>query len=876
MITDEIEKEQARVQFGSRIGRRVLVACGSVPVLILALWLWHRSHADQNSAEAILRRADDLSWKNDWVEADPLYARAEAKFRAENNPSRALYANVSRLVLLAESEELPGILVILGRDLELPAAQNPETRLRILTIQGMIETNYDASLARQTWAQVRSLALLGGQFLLAARASGEEGMADFQLGDIGAAKKLVVTAWLAAKYLGDPAARVRYESVYGAGLVELHRYDQALKTLNDAIRTAETTKGIAYPSIAISYKIDALRGLGHDQEALNLADAAIRRLPSDRLDAHLFQLLTSKGDIYEDLDRWDQAVKQYMLALDYAQRLTYWRGITQTGGLLARAYEHENQLPTALNAINQAINANTHLPEELYFTPRNLAIKAAILARMGRTGDAEALYQKSVSLIGTLLTAAETPTIERSLITDLGQVYVGQFELYAQEGKPGQALASVERARGRVEAQALEHHTVVEPHAPTAQEQNITRLNLQLIRTDDPLIRERLLNLLSDAELQSDDTSLAGRTAVKPVILKALQTDLLPSELLTEYVLASPRSYILAITRTTARIYSTADARVIKQQATEYRDTLVAQKTDPDAAGALFDELLEPLPDYGMKSSVIIVPDGALHLLPFGALMDRGKYAIETHHFSVVPSATVLDILRRRPDRLGDTPRHFLGVAASPENPEYAPMPIEGVDAFLPAPPLRPLPGAYIEVRSIAALLRKPETVVVGEDATETAFRSLPLAQYRVVHLALHGYVNLDSPDESALVFTPGPQGTDDGLLQVRQIRNLPLRARLVTLSACDAGVGPVGAVGVDDIVNAFIEAGARSVISTLWDMKDQATAHFMELFYQKLARHGDLEDSLRETQLQVLRSGYPPFYWAGMEIAGEPHGHIF
>ena len=120
------------------------------------------------------------------------------------------------------------------------------------------------------------------------------------------------------------------------------------------------------------------------------------------------------------------------------------------------------------------------------------------------------------------------------------------------------------------------------------------------------------------------------------------------------------------------------------------------------------------------------------------------------------------------------------------------------------------LPESRYEVETIAADLPKPSTVLLGARATETNFKQLPLNQYKVIHLALHGYVDPEYPDRSALVFAPEQPHTDDGLLQVREIRDLRFNASLITLSACDTGVGPVGEEGAANIVNAFIEAGAR------------------------------------------------------------------
>jgi len=185
------------------------------------------------------------------------------------------------------------------------------------------------------------------------------------------------------------------------------------------------------------------------------------------------------------------------------------------------------------------------------------------------------------------------------------------------------------------------------------------------------------------------------------------------------------------------------------------------------------------------------------------------------------------------------------------------------------------LPESRHEVETVATDLPQPRTILLGDHATETAFKRLPLNQYTVIHLALHGYSNSEFPDRSALVFALENPPIDDGLLQVREIRQLRIDASLVTLSACDTGVGPVGEEGVANIVNAFIDAGAVSVVSTLWQIDDRATAQLMIDFYRHLGRGEGKASSLRQAQLDMLNSGEPPYFWAGFELDGEPSGSI-
>ncbi len=174
-------------------------------------------------------------------------------------------------------------------------------------------------------------------------------------------------------------------------------------------------------------------------------------------------------------------------------------------------------------------------------------------------------------------------------------------------------------------------------------------------------------------------------------------------------------------------------------------------------------------------------------------------------------------------------------------------------------------------MQSIATTLPKPSTILLGDDATKTHFESLPLARFNVLHLALHGYTDIDYPDRSALVFAPNPSKSDDGLLQVRDIRKMHLNARLVTLSACNTGVGPVGEAGVANLVNAFIEAGADSVVSTLWELEDHSTSRMMTDFYRHVAMHEPEAEALRDAQLELIKDNAPPYYWASFQLVGNP-----
>jgi CHAT domain-containing protein/tetratricopeptide (TPR) repeat protein len=833
----------------------------------------HPSSAPTESAAGILNRADALSWTNRWAEAQPLYTKAALLYATQGQHAKALYARVSEIPADESTSDYSNIL-LLTEALATPAGQVPATRLRILTIRGMLETNYDAGEALKTWREVERLAVNQGKLELATRAGGEQGIADFILGDTTTAKVQVVKAWGLSRIEHDPAATVRYAAIYGAGLVQIHRYKEALTPLNNAIALADRDHEIAYPTIAVYAEIDALAGLHRYNQALQLADACLRRLKGTPYDGHKMQVYISRGSIEKAQGDMSAAVDDYQQAISISQRIGNYRGIVNAGGLLALAYEKQNNLPEAIKSVDAAITANTKIPDELYLVPRNLAIKADIEAKRGHLSQADVLYQEAITLVNRMMQHSPTTNVQRQLLAEMSDVYSGYFATLCTQHRYNEALQILDNVRGRVETEALQHHQSEPVHAPTAAEQKLTQLNLSLINTDNPALRATLSSAIYTTELGMKSSLIARETIEHPVTLPELQKTLGPRTLLIEYVLAEPSSYVLAITHDSVQPYKLPSKGEIEADANRYRKEIRSQKEDKQLAGQLFAELLGPVAAYKNAEDLIVVPDGALHLLPFSVLQDGAGYVLASHTVDVDPSATVSFMLYKRTSHEQPEALPYIGVAAWTQ-PTDTRNPILRAVSGPERSELVPLPESKSEVESIAKDLPRPSTILEGADATETHFKSLPLDDTEVIHLALHGYADLDYPDRSALIFAPEPNGANDGLLQVREIREMHLRSKLVTLSACDTGVGPVGETGVSNLVNAFIEAGADSVVSTLWEVSDLSTTQLMKDFYGQIATHSRKVDALRTAQLDMMKEGLMPYFWAGFQIVGNANGSL-
>lgn len=265
------------------------------------------------------------------------------------------------------------------------------------------------------------------------------------------------------------------------------------------------------------------------------------------------------------------------------------------------------------------------------------------------------------------------------------------------------------------------------------------------------------------------------------------------------------------------------------------------------AKTSLYDILIGPIASKLTCKRLGVIPQGILHYVPFGALEKNRRYLTEKTALFYLPSATVLHFCeeKRRP---------FSGNILALGNPD------------LRDPKLN-IPFAGEEVRAIAAL--HPETkVLIGKEATKASLRSLA-GTANVIHLACHGVFNADKPLSSALLLAP--DRASDGRLTVNEIFDFTISPALVTLSACQSGVSRVRAG--DELMGlprAFIYAGTPSVVASLWNVNDRATALLMTAFYRNLQYRGPAE-ALQQAQLELMKQDTyrHPFYWAAFSLTG-------
>jgi CHAT domain-containing protein len=299
----------------------------------------------------------------------------------------------------------------------------------------------------------------------------------------------------------------------------------------------------------------------------------------------------------------------------------------------------------------------------------------------------------------------------------------------------------------------------------------------------------------------------------------------------------------------------------------------------------LYSRLIEPIAALLETENVIIVPDGDIFAIPFEALFtvsdessftDWGNipFLIEYWSFSYAYSASLIG----RGTSLGgeSVPSGLLAVA--PVYQQSATV-AASHDTYLE---FDPIPYTLTEVDGLASLFARfaeprgrgdegRHLVLRDDEASEASIQSLDLTRFKYVHFATHAFFSAAEPMSSGVVLYPGKSSEFDNVLRVSEIYGLGLSADLVVLSACDTGVGVFyPGEGLLGLPHAFLYAGARNVVASLWIGEDAATATIVLHFYRHLFAGSTLTSSLTRAKRFVLNDMpqfASPMYWAHLTL---------
>ena len=276
---------------------------------------------------------------------------------------------------------------------------------------------------------------------------------------------------------------------------------------------------------------------------------------------------------------------------------------------------------------------------------------------------------------------------------------------------------------------------------------------------------------------------------------------------------------------------------------------------------ALYSYVISPILDLIEGDELIIVPDGPLWLAPFASLRNpSSKYLCESFKVRLIPSLTSLKIIANCPKFHRSSGALIVG------DPDMSEVTNSQGDQIL-----EQLPFARQEAQMIGQILNTAP--LTGKLATKCEVLK-QISSVAVVHIAAHGRM-----ETREIALSPNPASRksqtpeeEDYMLTMKDVMSVKLRAKLVVLCCCYTGRGEIKAEGVVGIARAFIDAGARSVLVSLWAIDDEATLEFMKSFYHNLVKGRSASESLNHGMkcLRESETFSDVKYWAPFTLIGD------
>ena len=743
-----------------------------------------------------------------------------------------------------------------------------------------------------------------------------------------------------ASELGDKASEATQLATLSSIHVELGDYPRALEKLQAALRTVREIKNLGLEASFLQIRGSLYERQGQTEDALADYSAALKTAEGigDKIQQamalnYIGAARSAAGDYAGALESFDRALKisREIKSLPVEGRVLNHLGKVHLG---------LKNYPRAVEAHQRALGiaAETRMPEIAW--QAHAGMGAALTAR-AELAAARGHYSEAVEAIERTRGKLDTSEDKAGFFQGKVEVYKNLIDLLVRsaEGEPSkgyerEAFHYAERARARAFLDTMAEGRVsaerdVDPALLARQRQiqaRISELQSQLLQqhaeaSPDPAKTKALEEKLIAADEEYQDWRRAVRRRhpryadlryPDPLRLEGAQRLLDAKTVLLEYSFGEDASYLFALSRDGYLVARLPPAAAIYTRVKRLREAIARPGRATFSnylveARWLFKELILPAGSLlAGRRNLVIAPDGLAHYLPFEVLLRPGgsettpeqwrhlPYLVRDYAISYIPSASVLAGIDRYRD---DSPRPrkaFIGFAdpvygeqreAEPDGAGVALRSALGGGARLR---LDRLKQSGAEVQRIAGLFPPDEVeVFLGRQASETNVKVQDrIARFRIVHFAVHGLLNEQRPQFSALVLSlpradgdargrqGGPEVKEDGLLQVYEIFNLRMNADMVILSACETGLGKeVKGEGLVGMTRAFLYAGSQSVVASLWKTSDHATEELMVRFYRHL--RGDSPgraEALRRARLELVESSQfsHPYFWSPFILVGK------
>ena len=721
---------------------------------------------------------------------------------------------------------------------------------------------------------------------LAARLKMQQGYATFRLSRYYESLRLLDEALRIAADLNSPALVAEIQNKRGPPLVRLVQPAKAEECFRDALEQARRA-GDFYLEVSALGNLGAARLFGERfDEAILYFE---QMLPPARKGGYpriIARTLHNLGICYRNLGDIDRALRYYHEAEPLYVQAGDIQPTSDLLGDLGNVYVATRQYDRAADSFRKALDFSRKAGDRLYAAEwlNNLA---PLSVEMGQPDAAEGYVRESLAALSKI----EQPARDKGALEPL----LNSARIEAARGNSSKAEEMYLRAiadasklgtpRVLLEAQARLGSLYVRSGRWDRASRLLRDLSATIDSTRSKLRRdewkltfqssiipfyEEYVSLLMEkgetvralevaesgrARVLAEKLDLAGkRQTVTVAALKNKARAL--NAILLSFWLAPKQSYLWVVTPSAVSSFTLPPEKEIERFVEACSNLILRMedlRTSENPAGRqLYQTLLaEAEKMIPAGSRVVVVPDGALHGMNLEALVTGGdppRYWIESVSLAVAPSLALLDTADARApagDRLlliGDP------AASSSEFPR--------------------LPESATEIRDIRAQFDPAASVVLtGSGARPEEYGRAGPGRFALIHFAAHAVANRESPLDSAVILSGGP---DSFKLYARDVARMPLRAELVTISACrGAGARMYAGEGLVGFSWAFLQAGARNVIAGLWDVSDRSTALLMSRLYAEQLQGKGPADALRAAKLSLLAepAWRRPYYWAPFEL---------
>ena len=618
---------------------------------------------------------------------------------------------------------------------------------------------------------------------------------------------------------------------------------KALNTINEAINIYQKLKT----------PINVARGF-HNRGTLFLADGKIKEAILDQQRAIQALVLDySNNDIYDNPSIEDAIIvdKPYLIKYFHEKALGF--------SLLATTEEPEKNLKGAISTFDTL---------------------AALISNMRKGFQVDGSKEFLASQTKFIFEDAIKAALQLHRITNSSDYLEKAFH-YAESSKALILLEAVAKNQRRQEAK--KSNTIsskdIELQLKIAKlERSIfDGVTSRSLETDTLLVlRTKLLSLRRDLEKSGKST-----TSKKALIenINSIRTLLSGETSLLNYLVGKQSIYLFHLTKKDLNVFSipldfNLNSWINKFQEGIYQPFIEEQITQKkrealyqqysEYAWLLYEKLFPTQLQKQLNQNLVIVPDGTLGYISFGAMLNQPSserftgfnnhsFLLKKHSISYSYSASLLVKMAHN--------------TSTPEQP---------IAIFAPAYHANMIPFGKDSIRFSPLLQSKTSSTAINALMGGELFAGASLAQfvnkspsYNLIHIAAHAEVDNLRPENSFIAFSDNTP-TIQPLLFLDEIYHLGLNADMVAVTACKTSLGPIAeGEGILSLSRAFAYAGAKSIITTLWEINDQKTAMLMPLFYEKLENGENKSQALRKAQLQLMHDYQEPYYWAGFVAYG-------